>query len=86
MPVASSSAHPPILSPKYTFAPTRLPSLTAANSVDSFAYSPDSATHSRQYGLLGGIGAKVTLSLEEVGTVIKVVGGELERRGEFASH
>ena len=73
---------PPILPPKYTFAPTRLPTITAANSIDSFAYSQDEATNPRCYGFLGGIGAKVTLGLDEVGGVVRVVGKELERRGE----
>lgn len=72
----------PILPPKYTFAPTRLPTITAANSIDSFAYSQDEATKSRCYGLLGGIGARVTLGLDEVGRVVRIVGKELDRRGE----
>ena len=41
-------------------------------------------TRSKHYGFLGGVGGKVTLSLEEVGRVIKVVGKELERRCELA--
>ena len=68
--------------PKYSFAPTRLPTITAANSIDSFAYSQDEVTKPRSYGFLGGIGAKVTLALDEVGSVVKVVGKELEHRGE----
>jgi len=53
-----------------------------ANSVDSFTYSQDEVTKNRHYGILGGIGAKTTLSLDIVAMVIKVVGKELERRGK----
>jgi hypothetical protein len=71
-----------MLSPKYIFAPTRIPTITVTNSVDSFPYGQDEMTKNSYYGFLGGVGAKMTLSLEEVGKVIKVVGKELEQRGE----
>ena len=64
------------------FAPTRLPTITVTNSIDSFAYAQDEVTKERHYGILGGIGAKMTLNLEEVGKVIRVVGKELQQRGQ----
>ncbi|WVF68828.1 hypothetical protein IAT40_003601 [Kwoniella sp. CBS 6097] len=78
------SSPPPLLPPKYTFLPTRIPPPTinaANNSVDSFACEHDEVVGLRQYGFLGGIGWKVSLGLSDVGRVIQIVGDELIRRG-----
>ncbi|ORY34991.1 hypothetical protein BCR39DRAFT_462229 [Naematelia encephala] len=68
---------PPILPPKYTFAPTWLPSAQT----DFTSNDEDDELGSRSYGCLGGVGAKVTLSIDEVGKVLRDVGDELMRRG-----
>jgi hypothetical protein len=36
----------------------------------------------RQYGFLGGVGARVILGLEDAGRVVQLVAKELEGRGE----
>ncbi|WVQ75289.1 hypothetical protein IAR50_004903 [Cryptococcus sp. DSM 104548] len=80
------SSPPPLLPPKYSFCPTHIPpSTTSDNSIDSFSYSADDIQRNggefaRQYGFLNGIGRGITLSLGDVGRLIKIVGEELESR------
>ncbi|EIW72287.1 hypothetical protein TREMEDRAFT_20593, partial [Tremella mesenterica DSM 1558] len=82
-PTSPRQESPPLLPPKYSFLPTRIPPVTtsSSNSIDSFGYSTDEVTSGRKYGILGEVGARVILSLEDVGQLIQDVGKQLEKRG-----
>ncbi|ODN78262.1 hypothetical protein L202_03911 [Cryptococcus amylolentus CBS 6039] len=85
-PSSPPSSPAPLLPPKYSFCPTFIPpNTTSDNSIDSFSYSAEGiqkngGEFARQYGFLNGIGRGISLSLGDVGRVIKVVGEELESR------
>lgn len=70
----------PAIPTKYTFLSTYVPpDPLSPNSIDTLSY--DSVL--RPYGLLGGIGSKAVLGLEDLAWIVSEVGGELEKRGEW---
>jgi hypothetical protein len=71
-----------VIPPRPICCPTYIPPHTSENSIDSFNYSTDEGTSLKPYGVLGGMGSKITLSLEDAGRVIRDVGKELEERGK----
>ncbi|WVR08331.1 hypothetical protein IAU60_005384 [Kwoniella sp. DSM 27419] len=70
---------PPLLPIKYAFLPTCVPPDPSWNATGGSGHSTDEET--RQYGFLGGVGAKVALGIDDVGQVLDAAGKELVARG-----